>query len=162
MELLPEVMGPECPPPPDLVASVMSKELFQKFAEDVAPLRRRRELPPTAPPQLRQHPMAWTAAGEHHVVRRYFLGAMASRGARRLAREDAATFAVGPTSEERLSRARFLVRHPVDVFASYRRRFTADARGSAWADIDLPSFCRLWEMNFKHGQSPRRSGVGRG
>src|SRR3954451_16223241 len=52
--------------------------------DDVAYLARRRRLVRRLAGRYRDRPAVWRAAGEHHVVRRYFLEASRRRGANRL------------------------------------------------------------------------------
>jgi hypothetical protein len=149
MELLPYAFGPESEVGWELVAFMIDRAAYEGFARDIASLRRRRQLVRRVIGGVPHDMLSWLAAGEHHVVRRYFLGAAAGRGAQRLVEKTPQHTQWIRHLKVAFPRAQFLyvVRHPVDVFASYRRRFASDPVGSPWANVDVAAFCQRWHAN---------------
>jgi Sulfotransferase family len=79
------------------------------------------------------------------VVRAYFFHAARARGVRRLVEKTPTNTRNLPKLAACFPRARLLYvhRHPVDVFASYRRRVLADP-DAGWAVLDVGPFCDAW------------------
>jgi hypothetical protein len=151
MDALQRVEGADSQPPWSLINFMGGEEPYHRFAAEIEPLRRRRRrLRSDFEPRF-MRPAKWVAAGEHHVARRYFLGAAESRGAQRLLEKTPQHVQWVQHLKIAFPRARFLfiVRHPVDVFASYRRRYAADPQRWAWAGIDVAAFTERWRTNVR-------------
>lgn len=149
MELLPDTALSVEPAPWALVAFMFGEDSYEQFIADVAHLRRRRNLLRRAPlSRSRLRLLAWWCAGEHQVVRRYFLGSLQARGAPRLLEKTPGHIAWVRHLQIAFPRARFvyITRHPVEVYASYRRRAESDSNAK-WADITVEDFCARWRRN---------------
>lgn len=149
MELLPGTVHDGEPAPWSLVTFTFGQDPYDQFIADVSHLRRRRNLFHRAPfNQSRLRLLAWWFAGEHHVVRRYFLGSLQARGATRLLEKTPGHIAWVRHMQIAFPRARFvyITRHPVEVYASYRRRAESDS-DAKWADIAVEDFCARWRQN---------------
>ena len=147
IELLDRIDPPD---PPNRLADFMTDERrFGEFVDDIAHLRRRREFVRRKFPHPYQNRWVWIAAGDHLVVRRYFIAAAAARGAQRLVEKTPQNLQYVPHLRIAFPRAKFLyiVRHPVDTFSSYARRFQLDPENSSWANLDPGSFCERWTTN---------------
>jgi hypothetical protein len=134
--------------PIEMVVFPIDETLFETVLQDIAPLARRRWAVRRVIGEGRSARLPfWVAGGEHLVLRRYLVTAHHGRGAARLLEKSAD--AVGWVRQIKFAfpRARFLyiVRHPIDVYTSYRRRFAKDPERSAWADIGIDEFARRWE-----------------
>lgn len=90
----------------------------------------------------------WYANLHHMTLRSFYFHAREARGCRRLVEKT-------PTNTPHLhylkrafphSRFLYVHRHPVDVFASYRRR-ARDDPGARWADIGVDGFCTRYEVS---------------
>lgn len=90
----------------------------------------------------------WYANLHHMTLRSFFFHAREARGCRRLIEKT-------PTNTPHLqylkrtfphSRFLYVHRHPVDVFASYRRR-ARDDPGARWADIGVDDFCARYDVS---------------
>lgn len=92
-------------------------------------------------------PAVWKAAGEHHVVRRYFLEAHRRRGAKRLLEKTPSHIYWVPHLAIAFPNARFIfiIRHPLDVLTSYWKRAADDPIESAWMHLTPERFCSRWE-----------------
>jgi hypothetical protein len=106
-------------------------------------------------------PWLWYANLHHLVLRAYFFHAWQARGCRRLVEKTPTNTANLPFLARAFPRARFLYihRHPVDVFASYRRRAAVDP-AAGWADLTLDEFCRRYEAGTRRALTWRNSGDG--
>ena len=94
-------------------------------------------------------PWWWRRVNLHHVVvRRYFLHARQARGCERIVEKTPTNTANLGLLRAAFPDARFLYihRHPVDVFASYRRRASADPDAS-WARIAPATFCSVYRAS---------------
>lgn len=149
LSLLPGLVRPSDAQRGRLSMFLRSVDALNAVARDIEPLALRRrivrrlarhELAPPAPLWL------WKAAGEHHVVRRYFLEAQRSRGAKRLVEKTPSYVRFVPYLGAAFPGARFIciIRHPLDVFSSFRKRYEVDPVRSPWANITPDAFCALW------------------
>jgi hypothetical protein len=93
-------------------------------------------------------PWLWHANLHHLTLRSYFLHAREARGCRRLVEKTPTNTFHLPHLKRTFPDARFLYvhRHPVEVFASYRRRVRDDP-GAGWADIGIEEFCDRYETS---------------
>jgi hypothetical protein len=93
-------------------------------------------------------PWLWYANLNYLVLRAYFFYAWQARGCSRLIEKTPTNTAKLPQLSQAFPLARFLYihRHPVDVFASYRRRAAVDPQ-AGWANLRLTEFCRRYETN---------------
>ena len=89
--------------------------------------------------------LLWSANLSALVVRAYFFHASRARGCRRLVEKTPTNTPNLDRIEASFPRARLLYvhRHPVDVFASYRRRASADPN-AGWAVLSVDAFCVDW------------------
>lgn len=89
----------------------------------------------------------WLAAGEHLVIRRYFLEAAKRRGADRVIEKSTRNIRWVPHLAAAFPRARFIfiMRHPLDALSSWWRRAGADPVYSGWGNISIGGFCDHWE-----------------
>ncbi len=148
LDLLASIDPPGWPDHP-LVEFMTDERRFAEFVDNIAQLRGRREFVRRRFPDTRQNRWVWIAAGDHLVIRRYFIMAAAARGAERLLEKTPQNLQWVPQLQIAFPRARFLyiIRHPIDTLSSYWRRFQLDPRDSYWANIDPQSFCQLWKTN---------------
>jgi hypothetical protein len=95
-----------------------------------------------------QNGAVWRFLGSVSILRRYFAHAAASRAPARVAEKTAANLAFVPHLRTAFPDAKMLVivRHPVDVLASYWRRHRAEP-DAAWAAITVEDFCALWSAS---------------
>jgi hypothetical protein len=130
-------------------------EGLDAVADDVEPLARRRRIVRRLSGRYWRHPFPWRMAGEHHVVRRYFLEAEARRGAVRLLEKTPQNIGWVPHLKVAMPRSQFVyvVRHPVDVLTSYWRRYATEPEKASWANIGVDDFCRLWAGNARLAHS---------
>ena len=147
LELLDSIDPPDLPN--RLADFMMDDRRFAAFVDDIAHLRRRRKFVRRRFPYPHQNRWVWFAAGDHLVVRRYFMAAAEARGAQRLVEKTPQNLQYVPHLRIAFPRAKFLyiVRHPVDTFSSYARRFQLDPENSSWANIDPGPFCERWKSN---------------
>jgi hypothetical protein len=133
----------------DLSAFLMGGDALSSFVEDIEPLAPRRKVVRRLAGRHIVHPVVWKVAGEHHVVRRYFLEASRRRGAPRLVEKTPNHIQWVPHLASVFPNARFvyIVRHPVDVLSSYNRRFEAAPRTASWAGVTPDTFCARWKTN---------------
>ncbi len=153
-DLLLDLLGPDHPPESSpLVEYAQGMDAVAGIVDDIQGLARRRRLVRALAGRssLARKPV-WLAAGEHHVVRRYFLKAHERRGARRLLDKSPLQLPWVPHLGTAFPQARFLyiVRHPVDVYSSYKRRFSVDPASSGWADVDEAVFCDGWSARTQY------------
>ena len=148
LELLAGVDPPDGPDN-SLVDFMTDERRYAEFVGDIAHLRSRREFVRRGFPDTRQNRLVWIAAGDHLVIRRYFMAAAEARGAERLIEKTPQNLQWVPLLQIAFPRARFLyiARHPVDTLSSYTRRFQVDPGTSSWANIDWRSFCERWNTN---------------
>jgi hypothetical protein len=90
----------------------------------------------------------WYANLHHMTLRSYFFHAREARGCRRLVEKTPTNAPHLQYLKRTFPQSRFLYvhRHPVDVFASYRRR-ARDDPGARWADIAVDTFCARYEAS---------------
>lgn len=152
VELLASIDPPAGPDNP-LVRFMTDERSYAEFVDDISQFRRRREFVRRRFPDTRQNRAMWfaesLAAGDHLVIRRYFMMAADARGAERLVEKTPQHLRSVPLLRAAFPRARFLyiVRHPVDTLSSYLRRFQVDPGKSPWANIDPQVFCERWKTN---------------
>jgi len=148
VDLLAGIDPPEGPDNP-LVQFMTDERSYAEFVDDIAHLRSRREFVRRRFPDTRQNRWVWFAAGDHLVIRRYFMMAADARGAQRLVEKTPQHLRSVPLLQVAFPRARFLyiVRHPIDTLSSYMRRFQVDPGKSDWANIDASAFCERWKTN---------------
>lgn len=85
---------------------------------------------------------AWRLSGEPLIVRAFFEVARAARGCARLAEKTPSNLGRAERLAVAFPRARLLVivRHPVDVLSSFRKRGQRDAYQRPWADLGVDAF----------------------
>ncbi len=122
-------------------------DALSSVAKDVEPLAMRRAVVHRIARGSSNRLPMWKAAGEHHVVRRYFLEAHRRRGARRLLEKTPTNVHWVPHLGVSFPKARFvhMIRHPIDVLSSYWSRAQFDPEHSAWANVAPDDFCADWE-----------------
>jgi hypothetical protein len=151
MELLLGLLGPADAKPSPLSHFAMGVEALVDVGRDVSPFRARRKVV-HAIARGRIHRLGvWKAAGEQHVVRRYFLEAHRRRGARRLVEKTPRHLPWVPHLGTAFSRARFvfIMRHPLDALSSWWRRSAADPEFSSWANIGVDQFIHHWMRSIR-------------
>jgi hypothetical protein len=130
--------------PPTLVRFMLEDE--REYERFVAGIRVPRILSALLVPAnlvIRDRPdVVWSASLSPLVVRAYFFHATRARGCRRLVEKTPTNTANLGRLAACFPRAAFLYihRHPIDVFASYRRRALADP-DARWAELAVGAFC---------------------
>lgn len=126
---------------------LLSAEPLSEVAADIEPLTRRRRLVRRIARRQIFRPAVWRAAGEHHVVRRYFLEAHRRRGAERLIEKTPTHINWVPHLKIAFPGASFIfiTRHPLDVLSSYWKRYRNEGEMSEWANITADEFSTRWE-----------------
>jgi hypothetical protein len=155
MALLPGLLRRRDDDPFRLAAYLHSVEALAAVAADIEPLSRRRLAVRRLAGRRATLLKPWLASGEHHVVRRYFIEAARRRGARRLADKSPDHLAWVRHLGVALPTAQFVVvvRHRVDVYSSYLRRYSIDPEHSAWAKMAPDAFARRWESSVRLAMS---------
>jgi len=118
---------------------------WEAFLRDVRAVRRwRGALWPVLGRKIR-NPAVWRVAGSSIVLRTYFAYASEARAPARLAEKTPGNLPMVPHLRRAFPNGRMLVimRHPVDVLASYWRRHASDPN-APWAEISVDEFCGVW------------------
>jgi len=146
MELLLGLFGPQDAQPSPLSHFAMGVDAVVEVGRDVSSIRARRKVVRALARGQIQRLGIWKAAGEQHVVRRYFLEAHRRRGARRLLEKTPRHLPWVPHLGSAFSNARFvfIMRHPLDALSSWWRRSAADPEFSSWANIGVDQFIHHW------------------
>ncbi len=136
-----------------------SLEALAVVARDIQPLALRRKSVRRVAGRHIRRPAIWKAAGEHHVLRRYFLEAHRRRGAPRLVEKTPANVDWVPNLRIAFPNSRFLfmVRHPIDVFTSFAKRHELDPEGSRWARRAPDAFAVAWERETRRALDLQRT-----
>jgi sulfotransferase family protein len=144
-----DLFGPADVGPGRLADFLLGQDALARVASDIAPLRSRRTLVRSATDgRIRRLPV-WRAAGEHHVLRRYFIEAVRSRNVQRLVEKSPFNIRWVSHLGVAFPNARFIymARHPLDVLSSYWRRYRNDPVTSEWGNITADTFCARWAEN---------------
>ena len=125
-------------------------DAYRAFVETIAPLRSRAALL-VVPNALLRHRATWWwrhVNQSDFVVRAYFYFAKRARGCDRLVEKTPDNWRFIDRLVGAFPRCRiiYLCRHPVEQFASYRRRAEADTDAS-WAGISVGQFCGTCESS---------------
>lgn len=147
MRLLMRLFGPDDVRRNPLADFLLSPEPLAEVASDIESLARRRKLVRRMARRNILRPAFWRAAGEHHVVRRYFLEAHRRRGAERLIEKTPTHINWFPHMKIAFPKASFIfmTRHPLDVLSSYWKRFRNESEMSSWANITADQFSTQWD-----------------
>ncbi|MFO1076119.1 MAG: sulfotransferase [Planctomycetota bacterium] len=135
---------------------------FERFLEAIGPQRRRhrrlqRLLGRRGAQALARSAFGWRAGGNDRVLRAFVRHAAAARGAARLVEKTPTDvrFAGRMLAAFAAARAICIVRHPVDTFASYRRRL--ERENAAWLRITPPEFALGWRRDAGRAHALARS-----
>jgi hypothetical protein len=147
MRYLPSLLRPEHVHAGPLANFTMGTDALAAVAEDIEHLALRRRIVRRLAGGSMSNVAIWKAAGEHHVVRRYFVEAHRRRGAQRLVEKTPAHLRWVPHLGAAFPRARFVfvLRHPVDVLSSFWKRARDDPKRAHWANITPDDFAVRWE-----------------
>jgi hypothetical protein len=148
MRLLMRLFGPGDVTKNALAHFMLSLEPLAEVAADIAPLARRRKIVRRIFSRGKlPRPAFWRSAGEHHVVRRYFLEAHRRRGATRLVEKTPTHTNWVPHLKIAFPKASFIfmTRHPLDVLSSYWKRYRNEGEMSSWANVKPDEFSARWE-----------------
>jgi hypothetical protein len=126
---------------------LLGVDALEAVGADVEVLKARRSAVRAIAGRWITHPRVWVSAGEHHVVRRYFLEAETARGAARIVEKSTRNVRWVPHLGIAFPKARFifLMRHPLDALSSWWRRANVDPTYSHWGNISADDFCDHWE-----------------
>ena len=140
------LLRPEDVKPGPLANFTMGIDALTRVAEDIEHLARRRLLFRRLARGSIGNLRAWKAAGEHHVVRRYFLEAQHRRGAQRLVEKTPAHISRVRHLGVAFPQARFIfvIRHPLDVLSSFWKRAKDDPAQARWANVTPDEFVARW------------------
>lgn len=131
---------------------------YTRFKESVQGIAKKQRLGAILPSRLsRRFPLLWRLMGGAIIVHRYFRYAQEARGARRIVEKTPRhlhyldhLFTAFPGA-----RVLLVVRHPVDVFSSYRRRLAAEEEKGegykAWLDKSIDEFERRYRRDMETG-----------
>jgi hypothetical protein len=130
---------------------LMGFEGLNAVITDVADLARRRRVVRSIAGRYRDRPALWRAAGEHHVVRRYFLEALQRRGVSRVVEKTPSNIGWSRHIQLAFPKAQmiYIVRHPIDVVTSFRRKYQDNPNHPGWANISVDQFCPRWAHETK-------------
>lgn len=103
-------------------------------------------------------PLVWLAGLNHLVVRSYFHHAARVRQVGRLVEKTPDHFKVAAIMRTAFPKARFLLvhRHPVDAFASLKRRRASDADASWARNMDVRRFLAEYGMALRYAVRQQR------
>lgn len=135
--------------PPSLwTFMVFDEARYRDFLEQLRAVRLLHRLTAPIGRRLSHRPAtAWSFVNRHHVVaREYFARAWLARGCTRLVEKTPTNVPHAAKLVAAFPRAQLLYisRHPVETYASYRRRLSADPEAT-WARITVDEFCRYYE-----------------
>jgi hypothetical protein len=132
--------------PGPLANFAMGTDALTAVARDVEHLARRRATVRRVAGRSATGLRAWQLAGEHHVVRRYFLEAQRRRGAQRLVEKTPAHIWRVAHLGFAFPSARFLfvIRHPLDTLGSFWKRGQEDPAQAVWANVPPERFADRW------------------